>query len=651
MKRFITLSLFFFLVSVVALQAQIRLPRFFADGMVLQRDAPIRIWGWAPAGTAFDVSLSGHKVHVQSNAEGQWCVLLPKMKAGGPYELRVGDVCIRDVLVGDVFLCSGQSNMELPIRRCMDAVGAKVRDYTNTQIRYLKLPHQFNYVHPNNDVQTNGWQAVTPQNAGEMGALCYFLGRYLQEAKHVPVGIINSSVGGTRVACWMSRDTLLHHTLYQKELQQPKYFRSNWPDSVRRAETQRANEWEREMQRKDEISSRWRSPHYDFAGWTTVDIFSNWTKNTNATTLQSVSQTPIYGSYWFRQCLRLTADEAQGQALLRLGAMKDADSVFVNGRFVGFTSYEYPPRNYIVPSGVLHEGDNDIVIKLMAQGGHPNFTAGKLYQLETANGQTKPLGRMWQMTRGAVMQAKPGSTYFVDTPTGLYNAMIAPLGQLAFKGVVWYQGESDQGQAAPYSSLLSSLIRNWRHQFGRQQLPFVIVQLANFMQRHDAPLRSSGWCDIRQGQYVTTTTMPHVALATAIDLGEFNDIHPQRKDELGRRVALQMRRLAYGDKHLVAEGPRPLSAGRKADKIVVRYDRGTGNIVASASLTGFTLVEQGKDPVAANAQTVDAHTIEVDVPAGYNPQALRYAYDDNPVLSVYNEIGLPSPAFILPIVQ
>ena len=648
MKRIFSVFFLALFGAVLALQAQVRLPRFFADGMVLQRGEPIPVWGWAPAGTSFEVTLGRHRAKVVADASGRWEVTLPKMKAGGPYELRAGEVCLHDVLIGDVYLCSGQSNMELPVRRCMDVVASQVKDYANSQVRYLKLPHQYNYVRPNEDVQTQGWQSVSPSTCGEMGALCYFLGRNLQESAGVPVGIVNSSVGGTRVACWMSRDTLLRHPEYVGELSRRKYFQQDWPDSISRLEAVRSREWEREMQRKDTVSVSWRTPGHSFASWPVIDIFSRWAQDVPAGGTESHGPR-IYGAYWFRHTVLLSGEQAERKALLRLGAMKDADSVFVNGHFVGSTSYEYPPRNYTVPAGVLRRGENEIVVKLMAQSGMPNFTQGKLYQIETADGNVVPIDRHWQMARGAVMEAKPGSTYFVDTPTGLYNAMIAPLRQFPFRGVVWYQGESDQGQAAPYGSLLCSLIRNWRNQFNRPRLPFIVVQLAGFMQRHDQALQSSGWCDIRLRQYETAVSMPYTSLATAIDLGEYNDIHPQRKDELGRRVALQIRRAVYGEKKLVAEGPRPLSAKRVDNKIVVSYAPSTGRIAPSDHLDGFTVAAADHRYVSAKGRTVGDHTVEVNIPSGMNPVSLRYAYDDYPVLSVFNTDSLPSPAFSLPV--
>lgn len=632
------------LAAALGAHAQLSMPRFFSDGMVVQRGEAIPLWGKGTAGSTVVAQLNGKKAKAKVAADGTWQLQLPKMKAGGPYELTVSDgntahIHIKDVLVGDVFLCSGQSNMELPIQRCMDAVADKVKGYSNNQVRYLKLPHQFNYMRPNDDCQINPWVALSPETMGPIGAVCYFTGRNLQEAENVPIGIINSSVGGTRVECWMDRPTLASFPAYTDELAKRKYHQEDWVDSVRRAENRAGFEWERTMLQRDTISGRWKQADYSFAEWPSVDIFSRWAFDAPTTDGQG-----RYGAYYFHKQLTLTAGQAGKEALLRLGAMKDADSVFVNGTFVGFTSYEYPPRNYKVPAGILREGANDIVIKLMAQTGNPNFTSGKLYQLEVGDDVIK-IDQQWQMRRGSAMKAKPGSTYFVDTPTGLYNAMIAPFRNLPIKGAVWYQGESNQG-GKQYSELLQAMVKSWRKQFGRE-FPIVVIQLAGYMQHHDKAMQNSGWCNIREAQFDAAAKLNNAALATAIDLGEWNDIHPQRKDELGRRVALQLRRLAYGEKNLVSEGPRAISAQFVDGSIVVKYDAKTGAIRPFESSDEFAVRADG-NYVYAHAERVDDYTVRVSLPEGMGtPTSLRYAYDDYPTVKLYNTDGIPSPQFTI----
>ena len=634
--------------------AGIRLAKIFADGMVLQRQTRVPVWGWSEDGgqvtvavfAAGDLKPLARKT-VRAGRGGEWRVELPELPAGGPYQLKVQsgeedraqwDVTLSDVLVGDVFLCSGQSNMELPIRRCMDLCRKDVETYANNRIRYVKLPHQFNYLRPSDDIaQILPWVSVSPETCGEIGALCYFFARYMQEEAGVPVGIINSSVGGTRVEAWMGQENLSRFEDYKNEFVNPRYHQSDWVDSVRRAETEAGQAWEREMGRTDTVAGRWRTEGYDYGSWPVIDVFkpAAWGKDKPGSAC---------GSHWFRRVVDLPASCAGKSAVVRVGALVDADSVFVNGRFVGYTSYQYPPRIYRIPEGTLREGENEVMVRLMAQNGGPRFVKDKLYQIEV-DGKVFPLGSEWQYATGCRMPRKPGSTYFVDTPTGLYNAMIAPLRDYAIRGAVWYQGESNVGNPRPYQGYLEAMTDEWRRQFGRR-FPLVIVQLAGFQQRHDRPVETNQ-AALREAQRMAALSIRNAALATAIDIGEWNDIHPQNKKELGRRVALQMRRMAYKEKGPVASGPMPLKACRKAGQVVVTFDRTTGVLRPDGDLKSIALAASDGKYVWAKARTEGEHRIVADIPEGMEPVSVRYAWDDNPECTIYNLEGLPAPSFML----
>lgn len=616
--------------------ADVRLPRFFSDGMVLQRDAKIPVWGWGKAGETITVTLNGKSAKTTVADDGTWKVFLPKMKAGGPYELTANSKTISNVLIGDVFLCSGQSNMELPIRRCMDVVADLVKDYSNDNIRYIKFPHQFNYVRPNDDVQALPWQNITPQNCAEVSGICYFMARELQEKYGVPVGIINSAVGGTQVQAWMPHDVLATYPGYAEELLKRKYHQENWVDSIRNLENEAGNAWENEMRAKDTIANVWNKEGYDFSTWKSVDMFSNWSNNKN-------------GSYWFHTTVTLPKELAGKKGLLRFGAMKDADYIYVNGKVVGNTTYEYPPRNYTVPEGVLHEGENDIVVHLMSQSGRPNFTQGKLYQLEIGE-LTFPISKELQMAVGCTMPRKPASTYFVDTPTGLYNAMIAPLKDFPVKGMLWYQGESNLGTTGIYASLLEGMVGAWRKQFGKE-FPVVIMQLPGYMSKHDQPVET-GWTQIRHQQLIASQNIKGAALAPTIDTGEFNDIHPQDKQVAGHRAALQMEKLAYGEKNIVSSGPMPEKTAFVNGKAVITFSKTTGVLKGkdgSKKLNNFAVKIDGKFQWA-KAEITGDYTVTVDLPNGASEGVIiRYCWDDYPTPSLYNADGIPAPQFQCPL--
>lgn len=639
MKKILLLTMMLMACTMMQAQDQrMQLPQFFADGMVLQREAKIPVWGKGMSGAQVTVTLNGKTAKAKVKADGTWKVYLPKQKAGGPYTLVVMEKTskssvavkkVENVLIGDVFLCSGQSNMELPIRRCMDVVANEVKDYSNDQIRYLKFPHQFNYIRPNDDVKCLPWQNITPQNCAEVSGICYFMARELQKEYQVPIGIINSAVGGTQVQAWMPREALASFPGYDKELAKPKYHQENWVDSVRRAETQAGLAWDSKMMETDTVINRWRDADYDFSGWKTVDMFSNWSGAKN-------------GSYWFKTTVTLPKELAGQKALLRFGAMKDADTIFVNGQYVGNTTYEFPPRVYTVKEGVLREGENQIMVHLMSQSGMPNFTKGKLYQLEVGD-QVFPIGEQVQMAVGSIMPRRPASTYFVDTPTGLYNAMIAPLQDFPVKGMLWYQGEANLSNPDSYAEMLEAMVASWRTQF-KSQFPVVIMQLPGYMSRHDQPVETS-WTKIRQQQYLAAQSIQGASLAPTFDTGEFNDIHPQDKKTAGNRAAWQMMKMAYGERGTRCDVPKPVAAHVENGTAVITFaETGSGLQVEGDRLKDFAIKVNGKYQWA-EACLVSHDKVAVTLPDGITTTTVRYGWDDYPQPSLFNNEGVPVPQF------
>lgn len=643
MKQTILLSFFLSVCTLVLAQdPDFQLPRFFADGMVVQRDAAVPVWGTGTPRHKVVVTLAGKKANARVQDDGRWRATLPKLPAGGPHTLQVqewqgGKLVetrrMENVLVGDVFLCSGQSNMELPIRRCMDAVGDEVKDYTNDNIRYLKLPHQFNYVRPNTDVRVLPWQNITPQNCAEVSGICYFMARELQRHTGVPVGIINSAVGGTQVQAWMPHEVLAQFPGYADELAKPKYHQENWVDSVRRAEDRAGMAWERQMMAADTVVGKWRAEGYDFSAWQTVDMFSNWSRGKN-------------GSYWFHTSIDLPAELAGRRGVLRFGAMKDADTIYVNGQYVGNTTYEYPPRVYAVGEGILRQGRNDIVVHLMSQSGMGNFTQGKLYQLEVGE-LAFPIAPQLQMAVGSLMPPKPQATYFVDTPTGLYNAMIAPLGDFPIKGMLWYQGESNIGHTDGYADLLEAMVASWRKQWKRD-FPVVIMQLPGYM-RHHAQSVETGWTRIREEQRRAAQRIKGASLAPTFDTGEFNDIHPQDKLTAGLRAARQMRRLAYGDESPECDVPHPIDAQVVGNQLILRFGQVGSRLVQRDSITDFALLVDGKYVTVPACLTGD-NTVTLTLPDALRSASsttVRYGWDDYPHPQLFTQEGVPVPQFQL----
>ena len=355
--------IFLFFVSIISSNIfsgeQLRVAKFFNNEMILQRCAPIPIWGWGATPFKKVTVQLDEKLRVTTKAkeDGSWSVTLPEQQADNPVDnaahiITVSSgkekVSINDVLFGDVYLCSGQSNMELPISRCMDSVAPMVRNYNNRYVRYVKVPQAFNYVHVDEDIKPCEWQDITTDNYKRVSALCYFFARKLQETTNVPIGIINSSVGGTPVEAWTPRDVLSERTEYSREFEKEKYDNPRWVDSLRNAEYAAGYSWEKQLQ----------LPRPNAAEYNRVDIFSDsWSKGN--------------GLYWFKRTITLPKSVDGKPGVIRLGAIKDADSVFINGTYVGSTSYQFPPRIYNIPKGVLREGGNEILVRLVSEHEQP----------------------------------------------------------------------------------------------------------------------------------------------------------------------------------------------------------------------------------------------------------------------------------------
>ncbi len=623
-----------------AAAARVTLPAVLSDGMVVQRGRPMSVWGKADAGEAVAVTLCGVTRRTVADAEGQWQVELPAMEAGGPYDMDVNGERVKDVLVGDVWLCGGQSNMELTVARVADLYGGETADYENPMIRYVKTPRVSAPWGPQDDVEEGmEWRALTREAAPSFSALAYFFAQEMWRATGVPVGIVNSSWGGSTIEAWMSGDALqaFPHCLRERDIMSR--------GELREAESRRARladrEWWAVLCRDDagrHAEPTWQSAELDDSGWETVDVFSP--------ALGHDGGRAVCGAHWLRQSVRLTsAQAAAGGAVLRLGCLVDADSVYVNGTFVGSTSYRYPPRIYPVPDGVLREGPNTVCVRLVGQSGAPSFVDGKLYAL-LAGGDTVRLSHAWRHKLGCEMPEWRGGENLQNVPSGMFNGMIAPLRRMAFRGALWYQGESNAERPQEYAAMLQAMMADWRGALGDVSLPFFVVQLPDYMLPHAQPAESS-WAALRDAQRRAVEATREAWLVTALGLGEWNDIHPLNKKELARRVALQVRKEVYGERGLVASGPECVSMAVEDGRAVLRFAPGTDSLVQpEGGLKGFAVA--GEDGVFrwAEARVADGSRVELRCDRVACPVRVRYAWDDNPAgANLANRAGLPAATF------
>lgn len=506
----------------------VRLPSVLSDGMVLQRNEPVRIWGWAGSKEKFNIFWNGKKVHVTASADGTWEAVLPEMKAGGPYTMIIGDIELQDILVGDVFLCSGQSNMELPVRRVTDMFAEEIAEYENNLIRHYTVPQTFDFNKEHNDTPAASWKPCTQENVMEFSALAYFFAKELHKKTKVPVGLVNASWGGTPVEAWMSEDALKAFPKYINEKR--IYEDDGYLQRIKQLEDENFHRWNTALDKGDPgltDDMKWYSPELDDKGWKTVEMFSREWGNDGLN--------PVGGSHWLRKDVEIPADMAGKEATLRMGCIVDADSVYVNGIFVGNTTYQYPPRIYRIPAGVLKTGINNVTVRVISNGGQPSFVPEKPYKI-ICGAEEVTLEGKWKYRQGAPMPQAPSMMFFFYKPVCLYNAMISPLRKMNFQGVLWYQGESNVDRRNEYAAMLGTMIRDWRSTFNDSQLPFYIVELADFLHKDDKEGRKA-WQEMREEQAKVADTVSGAELIKNKDLGEWNDIHPLDKKTLGKRTA------------------------------------------------------------------------------------------------------------------
>ena len=538
----LSLAVLLCLCATSMVDAKVKLPALISDGMVLQREQPIKVWGTADAGESVQVKflknatptgVKGGKLKVAytvtADANGRWTLTLPAMKPGGPYILQVNDIELKDILVGDVWLCSGQSNMELPVSRVTDMFRDEIAAYENTNIRQLKVPNIFNFHAPQADLPDYvAWKPLTQENVMNFSALGYFFAKAMYEKNSIPVGLINSSWGGTPVEAWISEEGLKEFPKYINDKRQ--YEDDAYLKSIKQTEGLSFYRWNTSLYQGDaglHEATPWYAANYNDKDWKTVDLFStDWGTN---------GLNPINGSHWFRKEVEVPQDWNGKEATLRLGCIVDADSVYVNGTFVGTVSYQYPPRIYTIPAGVLKAGKNTVTIRLISNNGYPHFVKEKPYKIVCGNEEVSLQGE-WKYRLGASMPPAPGMMFFCYKPVCLYNAMIAPLQNYGIRGVLWYQGESNVDRRNEYAALLTVLIADWRSTFDNPELPFYIIELADFLSKDDISGRQA-WAEMRKEQAKVAETNRNTRLIRNSDLGEWNDIHPLDKKTLGQRAA------------------------------------------------------------------------------------------------------------------
>lgn len=630
------LILLFALVSASVADAKVVLPQLFQSGMVMQRGKSIPVWGQADAGETVSVTFKKKTYTTTAGADGSWRVDLPQQKAGGPFQLTVNDLVIDNCLIGDVWLLSGQSNIDVTIERVYPQYGKVIDDYSNERIRMFRVQTDTDTHGPKRDVKPTpiNWKPVTKDNAWLFSAVGYFLGREMFAKTGVPQGVIVNSVGGTPIQAWLDADTLRQH--FPEELQRTVFFQDDeMVRSIQRANMMAQNRWQKMLTDTDPgFADHYADRDYDDSQWLLKSAFN--TVNGRQLSQNLTRDFRYTGSFWARQHIIVDAAHAGQQCRLLVGTLYDADQTYVNGRQVGSTGYQYPPRRYTIPEGVLVEGDNALSVRFVTKGGAPHFIPEKPYKLIFDDGTEIALSDEWRIHEGARMPQCPGADGGgQNLPTVLYNAMLYPLAPYALTGMVWYQGESNTGgDARHYETWLTELVTGWRQLWQQPDLPFMVVQLANFMDPSDKP-QDTGWSQVREAQRLVAKRQPNTELACIIDLGETVDIHPLRKQEVAQRIALGFEHMLWNKKVLLS--PEVVSATVNGSTVTLTLDQPLRD---NGQLFEFELA--GADGRFQNAEaTGQGNIITVTSPVAA-PVRLRYAWKNNPLrANVFGTTGLP----------
>lgn len=640
MKSLIT-ALVFLLIGNQLLLSQVKLPQLVRDSMVLQRDANVNIWGWASPKEKIKISFQNKNFAATTDANGKWKIQLSPMKAGGPYTMEItgkNKITLKEILIGDVWFCSGQSNMVHQLNIHDVTYADEIANANNPEIRHFWIPTLTNLEGPKEDMPSGFWKSAVGEDIRPFSAVAYFFAKKNYEKYHVPVGLINASVGGTPIEAWTSEEGLKEFPALQATIQKNKdtaYING----LNRRAFSGNANRVPQVQDKGLSESPKWFETNYSPKGWRAINIPGYWED-------QGIKD--LNGVVWYRKEIDIPASMTGKPAKVFLGRIVDADVLYINGKQVGITTYQYPQRRYHVPADLLKAGKNIFVIKVSNNAGKGGFVPDKPY-CTFAGKDTIDLKGTWEYKVGEVFIPRSagfgaGGISAQNQPSALYNAMVAPIINYSIKGILWYQGESNAGRPEEYAKLQPAQIIDWRNKWKQGDLPFIYAQLPGFMDYNYLPSESN-WAQLRESQ-MKALSVPNTAMTVNIDLGEWNDIHPDNKKVVGERMAIAALKIAYGE-NIVHSGPIYQSATIDGNKITISFNHtGTGLITNDREeLSEFAIAGDDKKFVWAKAK-IAGDKIVVWNDEVSNPKYVRYAWADNPVNpNLYNKEGLPASPF------
>ncbi len=608
----------------------------FGDNMVLQRGKKNTIWGWSDPGDKVRVEIANKHASGVAGPDHRWQVKIQPPPVGGPYTVKISGhqthhiVELHNVLVGDVWLCGGQSNMQVSLRFAKNGE-EEVKAANFPEIRFFTVAGHPAYHHT--DVVEGSWKVVSPETADHVSAVAYYFARKVQQEIHVPIGLVIDALGGTPAEAWTSASALRPLKDFDVPLAElerltttgaPEYgnYVMHWYD-----------------QYDVGVKGNWAAPDFDDSAWKSVEIPGGFSD-------LGVPETPAVA--WFRKEIVLPDPIPPGRALLFLGSIERMDTAYLNGKEVGASAWVENPRVYFIPDGVLKPGKNLVAIRVLKTKPEGGFLSKpEVLRLELGDKTSIPLAGEWKAQLS--VDARPphplpiGYENWPVLPSVLYEGMLAPIAPLSITGALWYQGEQNSERGFQYRRILPAMIADWRKLFGQGDFPFYIVSLPTWRQHSATPIDDT-WAETRESQAITAATVPNTCLAVTIDTGDPENLHPKDKQPVGERLAFCALAKHYGKK-VAYSGPTLASVERLPGLIRLRFAHTDGGLVVKgAKLEEFQIAGDDRKWYWADAK-IEGDTVVVSSPSVPEPKEVRYAWQSNPAATLFNGAGLPAGPF------
>ena len=634
---------YFILIAIVFVSFQksdaLELSELFTDNMVLQRGIKVPVWGVTIPNSEVRIHLGEHSVSTRSDESGKWIARLPSMNAGGPYDLKISaeeTIILKNVMIGEVWLASGQSNMEWSMKSGVIDTEKEIAEANYPDIRYFQVQKNVSRL-PVNELKEGAWISCSPSTAGNMSAVAYYFARKLWLQQKVAVGIIQSYWGGTVCEAWTSQEMLANLEDFVGPVKEIRESGEDW-EALQKKANQLA-EVRAEIEKTARVGIEKGVYKTDFND-------SDWAKTQYPINMWYMGLDWYWGFMWVRKWIDVPAEMAGKPAIINLGKIAFEDITWFNGVKIGSDTDQGNPREYEIPGELVKQGKNLIAIRILSRYGAGKIgTASAEPNIRSTDSSIKSsisLGGEWLYNEKYEPEFPLGTEY-QNRPSALYNAMISPLIPYGIKGVIWYQGESNADRAFQYRSLFPAMITDWRTRWGLGDFPFLFVQLANYEQRKSEPAQSD-WAELREAQSMALN-LPNTGMAVTIDVGDAEDIHPRNKKPVGERLYLAAQKVAY-NKDVSHSGPIYKSFKNEGNTIRIFFtSTGTGLVGKNGEpLKGFAIAGIDKKFYWTDG-AIDGNTIVVKSPLVSNPVAVRYAWDKNPECSLYDKEGLPASPF------